>query len=33
VSDGPTDHLGASRNEMQTDVADGTDSDVVAHRS
>jgi RND superfamily putative drug exporter len=33
VSDGPTDHLRASRNEMQTDVADGTDSDVVARRS
>jgi putative drug exporter of the RND superfamily len=31
--DGTADHLRASRNEMQTDVADGTDSNIIALRS
>jgi RND superfamily putative drug exporter len=31
--DGAVDHPGTSRNETQTDVVDGTDSDVVALRS
>ena len=33
ASDGTTDDLGASRDDMHTDVADDTDSDVVALRS
>jgi RND superfamily putative drug exporter len=33
VRDGSTDYLGASPNGVQTDVADGTDTDVVALRS